>query len=68
MRISITSIFVVLVLCIGLFILYIQKQDNGKFVSSLNSKYCYTKGTENKNIKHSLYYKTLIDCNKPLHK
>lgn len=40
--------------------------NHANFVSSKDSKYCYNKGSENKNMKVKIYYETLIDCGKPL--
>lgn len=36
------------------------------YVTGEYSKYCYLRGSENKNIKNKLYYETLEECAKPI--
>lgn len=43
-------------------------RENRKFVTSVNSEYCYTYRNEHKGIRHEIYFKTLEECNKPLKK
>lgn len=43
-----------------------QEFESQNFITSIHSKYCYRRGTQNKNIKFPLYYPSLDLCGKPL--
>lgn len=62
----ILSLLIVVVIVGADYLLLRKHSETQEYVSSLDSKYCYLEGTENKNIKYPVYYPSLVSCGKPL--
>lgn len=64
MKIKVFSVLMIIFLAISIFMfLHVPKL----YSTSLYSKYCYKKGTENHSMKTIIYYKSLRACGKPLY-